>query len=61
MVVFPRMMITIAGLFVLAILVLAGRNFFPAHVRLAETVGAAIGIATNVMLQTALWSKPASR
>ncbi len=59
MVVFPRMMITLAGLFLLAILILAGRNFFPAHARLAETIGAAIGITINTLLQIGLWSKPA--
>ncbi len=60
MIAFPRMMITIAGLFLLAILILAGRNFFPAHIRLAETIGAAIGVGINVVLQIGLWSNPAS-
>ncbi len=59
MVAFPRAMITIAGLFLLAILILAGRNFFPLHARAAEAVGAAIGVAINVVLQIGLWSKPA--
>lgn len=56
MVIFPRIMIGIVGVTVLVILILAGRNFFPAHVRLAETVGAAIGVAINVVLQQAVWS-----
>jgi hypothetical protein len=60
MVLFPRMMITIAGLSLLAILVLAGHALFPAHARLAETIGAAIGITINTMLQIGLWS-PANR
>jgi hypothetical protein len=60
MTVFPRVMITIAGAMLLAILVLAARRFFPAHVRPAETVGAALGVAVNVVLQAGLWSKPAA-
>ena len=56
MVIFPRIMIGVVGVTVLVILILAGRNFFPGHVRLAETVGAAIGVAINVVLQQAVWS-----
>ena len=59
MVAFPRLMITAAGVAILTILILAGRDFFPHHARLAETVGAAIGVTINVLLQQALWSSRA--
>ncbi len=58
MVVFPRVMISVVGATLIAVLVLAGRNFFPAHARMAETIGAALGIAVNLLLQRALWSNP---
>jgi hypothetical protein len=56
MVVFPRVMISVVGAALVVILVLAGRNAFPAHARIAEAAGVAIGAAINLMLQFALWS-----
>jgi hypothetical protein len=58
MVLFPRLMITIVGAALIAVLILAGRDFFPAHARVSETIGATIGFAINLMLQFALWSSP---
>jgi hypothetical protein len=60
MVMFPRVMISIVGAALVVVLMLAGRNDFPAHAHVAEAIGAAIGAAINLMLQFALWSKPAS-
>jgi hypothetical protein len=60
MVVFPRVMISIVGAALIVVLMLAGRNAFPAHARIAEAIGAAIGAAVNLVLQFALWSSPAS-
>jgi len=60
-VIFPRLMITAFGIAIMVILVLAARDFFPHHVRLAQTIAAAIGVALNVPLQSALWSRPVSR
>jgi hypothetical protein len=61
MVIFPRLMITAFGVAILVILILAARDFFPHHMRLAQTIAAAIGVALNVPLQNALWSGPVSR
>jgi hypothetical protein len=58
MVQFPKMMITLAGVMLLAILTLAGIRFFPAHASLAGGIGAAIGCLINMVLQRGLWSKP---
>ncbi|HEY4075737.1 MAG TPA: hypothetical protein VGM26_02280 [Rhizomicrobium sp.] len=58
MVVFPRVMISVVGAALIVVLILAGRNFFPAHARLSEAIGLAIGTAINLMLQFALWSSP---
>jgi hypothetical protein len=57
MVAFPKIMITLAGVMLLAILTMAGRRFFPAHADLAGATGAAIGCGLNMMLQIGLWSK----
>jgi hypothetical protein len=57
MVAFPKMMITLAGVMLLAILIMASRRFFPAHADLAGAVGAAVGCGINVILQLGLWSK----
>ena len=56
MVVFPRVMISVVGAALVVILILAGRNFYPLHARMAEGIGAAIGVAINLMLQLSLWS-----
>lgn len=57
MVAFPRMMISLAGVMLLAILTMAGIQIFPAHAHLAGAIGAGIGCGINVMLQLGLWSK----
>ncbi len=56
MVMFPRVMISVVGAALIAVLILAGRNVFPAHARMAETIGAALGVGVNLLLQRALWS-----
>jgi len=49
-------MMTVVGIAVLTILILAGRDAFPHHARMAEAIAAAIGVALNVGLQQLLWS-----
>jgi hypothetical protein len=61
MMAFPRFMITVVGIAVLTILILAGRDAFPHHARMAEAIAAAIGVALNLGLQQLLWARPVSR
>jgi hypothetical protein len=54
-------MMTVVGIAILTILILAGRDTFPHHARTAEAIAAAIGVALNMGLQQLLWSRPANR
>ena len=54
-------MMTVVGITVLTILILAARDTFPHHARMAEAIAAAIGVALNVGLQQLLWARSISR
>jgi protein-S-isoprenylcysteine O-methyltransferase Ste14 len=55
MIIFPRIMITAAGVMLLVILTFAGVRLFPAHASLAGAIGAAIGCLLNSVIQFGLY------